>query len=174
MERGNYEGASGEVLEVGVGTGKNIQFYPEGVKVTAIDFSEGMLKKAKKKAEVLQKDVTIKYMDAQEMEFPDNSFDTVFTTCVFCSVPNPVLGLMEIRRVCKPEGKIIMLEHVRSEKKVLGIIMDVMNPIVVNAYGANINRRTLNNVGKAGFTEVKVQNLFGDIVKKINITNVKK
>jgi ubiquinone/menaquinone biosynthesis C-methylase UbiE len=164
---------SGEVLEVGVGTGKNIQFYPEGVSVTAIDFSEGMLKRARKKAEALRKDVKLIHMDAQKMDFPDNSFDTVFTTCVFCSVPDPVLGLMEIRRVCKPGGRVIMLEHVRSERKVLGLIMDIMNPIVVNSYGANINRRTEANVNKAGFTEVKVQSLFGDIVKKITILNTK-
>jgi Methylase involved in ubiquinone/menaquinone biosynthesis len=125
----------GKVLEVGVGTGKNIPYYPDGLEITAIDFSEKMLSKAREKAKKLGKQVHLIHMDAQDMDFPDNTFDTVFTTCVFCSVPNPVKGLKEIRRVCKQDGKIIMIEHVRSERKVLGLIMDVFNPLTVNLWG---------------------------------------
>lgn len=163
----------GKVLEVGVGTGKNIPYYPEGMNITAIDFSEKMLIKAKIKAEALNKKVEFYHMDAELMDFQDNTFDTVFTTCVFCSVPDPVQGLKEIKRVCKPGGKIIMIEHVRSEKKILGLIMDLFNPLVVNSYGANINRRTINNIEKAGFSRINVTNLYSDIVKKITIINVK-
>lgn len=163
----------GKVLEVGVGTGKNIAFYPDGLDITAIDFSEKMLAKAKTKAQQLSKKVKLLHMDAQKMEFPDNCFDTVFTTCVFCSVPDPIKGLKEIRRVCEQDGKIIMIEHVRSEKAVIGLIMDVLNPIVVNMHGANINRRTVNNIEAAGFSNIKVTNLWHDIVKKIEIVNSK-
>jgi len=108
-------------------------------------------------------------MDAQDMDFADNTFDVVFTTCVFCSVPDPVQGLKEIRRVLKPCGEAIMIEHVRSEKKILGKLMDLLNPIPRTIYGANINRRTVENVKKAGFTDVQVKNLTGDIVKKIRM-----
>jgi ubiquinone/menaquinone biosynthesis C-methylase UbiE len=167
------KGLDGKILEVGVGTGKNIPYYPEGMNITAIDFSEKMLNKARMKAEALNKKVKFYYMDAELMAFQDNTFDIVFTTCVFCSVPDPVQGLKEIKRVCKPGGKIIMIEHVRSENKVLGLIMDLFNPLVVNSYGANINRRTINNIEKAGFSRINVTNLFSDIVKKITITNVK-
>ncbi|OGO78747.1 MAG: methyltransferase type 11 [Clostridiales bacterium GWB2_37_7] len=165
----------GRVLEIGVGTGKNIEYYPKDLDITAIDFSEKMLAKAKVKAALYDKKVDLRLMDAQHMDFADNTFDTVFTTCVFCSVPDPIVGLKEIRRICKPDGKIIMIEHVRSEKKVLGLIMDVLNPLVVNSYGANINRKTLENINKAGFdeVEVEVENLFKDIVKKIIIYNKK-
>lgn len=164
---------NGKVLEVGVGTGKNIEYYPNGINITAIDFSERMLEKAREKAEKFNKKVTLMQMDAQDMKFSDNTFDTIFTTCVYCSVPDPIQGLKEMRRVCKPNGKIIMIEHVRSEKKVLGLIMDILNPIVVNTYGANINRRTVENIYKSGFKDVNVNNLYSDIVKKIIVYNHK-
>jgi ubiquinone/menaquinone biosynthesis C-methylase UbiE len=163
----------GKVLEVGVGTGKNIEQYPLNVDITAIDFSEKMLEKAYEKAVKFNKKVKLVNMDAQNMDFPDNTFDVIFTTCVFCSVPDPIVGLKEMRRVCKANGKIIMIEHVRSEKKVLGAIMDMLNPIVVNTYGANINRKTVDNINSAEFVNVSVANLFSDIVKKIEIVNIK-
>lgn len=163
----------GKVLEVGVGTGKNIAYYPNNLDITAIDFSNKMLDKAKEKAKKYAKEVTLIEMDAQNMNLPDNYFDCVFTTCVFCSVPDPVMGLSEIRRVCKSGGKIIMIEHVRSEKAVLGVLMDLFNPIVVSCYGANINRRTVENIKLAGFTAVEVKNLFSDIVMEIIIYNEK-
>lgn len=163
----------GKVLEVGVGTGKNIEYYPDNLDITAIDFSENMLQRAEEKAIKLKKRVSLVHMDAQQMNFQDDTFDTVFTTCVFCSVPDPILGLKEIRRVCKPNGKIIMIEHVRSERQVIGLIMDIFNPIVVSSYGANINRRTVENIKKSGFSKVEVSNLFSDIVKKIVIYNDK-
>ncbi|MFT8889685.1 MAG: methyltransferase domain-containing protein [Ethanoligenens sp.] len=163
----------GRVLEVGVGTGKNIPYYPKCLSVTAIDFSEKMLSKAEKKIVNCHSQVQLNLMDVQHLDFPDDSFDTVLSTCVFCSVPDPVEGLKEIRRVCKPGGKIVMLEHVRSENALLGPIMDVFNPIVFNLYGANINRKTLDNIRKAGFASILAQNLFFDIVKLIAIHNEK-
>jgi ubiquinone/menaquinone biosynthesis C-methylase UbiE len=107
--------AGGKVLEVGVGTRKNLQYYPADCEVTGIDFSPGMLAKAREKVQLAKVPVTLLEMDAENMDFADNMFDTVVATCVFCSVPHPVEGLKEVRRVCKPEGKIILLEHVRSE-----------------------------------------------------------
>lgn len=163
----------GKVLEIGVGTGKNIEYYPSGIDITSIDFSEKMLQKAHEKTVKFNKTVKLVNMDAQNMDFPDNTFDMIFTTCVFCSVPDPIIGLREMRRVCKQNGKIIMIEHVRSERKVLGVIMDILNPIVVNTYGANINRKTLDNINSAGFIKVTTIDLYRDIVKMIEIINTK-
>ncbi len=162
-----------KTLEVGVGTGKNIPYYPDGIDITAIDFSKKMLKKAKKRAKQVNKEVSIKQMDVEHLEFEDNTFDTVFTTFVFCSVPNPIKGLKEIKRVCKNGGKIILLEHVRSDNKVLGKLMDIFNFVPLFIYGANINRRTVDNVKKAGFNDVFVEDIVGNIVKKITIINNK-
>lgn len=167
-------GAKGKVLEVGVGTGKNIPYYPDDAEVTGIDFSERMIEKAKKKSSE-RDNVKVLLMDAEKMLFEDNFFDTVITSCVFCSVPDPVRGLEEIRRVCKSGGKILMLEHVRSDKKIVGKMMDVMNTIPLHIYGANINRRTYDNLLKAGFRkdDIRVEYLWSDIVLLFYITNYK-
>lgn len=167
-----FNGLSGKVLEVGVGTGKNIEHYHDGIEVTAIDFSPKMLKQAREKANKLNQKVDLIEMDAQRMSFPDNSFDFVVTSCVFCSVPDPIKGFQEIHRVLKPGGKAILIEHVRSEKPVLGLLMDLLNPVTVFLHGANINRRTEENIKSAGFTDLKVTNLWGDIVKKFVITKI--
>ena len=133
------KGASGKTLEVGIGTGKNIPYYPANVDLTGIDFSEKMISKAEARL-TGSKNIRLLVMDAQNMEFEDNSFDTVVTSCVFCSVPDPIQGLREIRRVCKNGGKVLMLEHVRSHKKVVGSLMDTFNFIPLNVIGNQNNQ----------------------------------
>ncbi len=166
--------AEGKVLEVGVGTGKNLSYYPAQVQVMAIDFSPRMLEAARKKlAQAGMAAVELRLMDAQSLEFPDDSFDTVVTSCVFCSVPDPVRGLREIRRVLKRDGKLLMLEHVRSGGRILGPLMDLLNPIPLHLYGANINRRTVENLRRAGFSDIRETDLWRDIVKKIVVINRK-
>ena len=155
-----------DVLEVGVGTGKNFPYYPKDVRVTAIDFSPRMLDRARRKAEEAGIKVDLGEMDAQHLEFADGSFDTVLTTFVFCSVPDPVLGLKEIRRVTKPTGKVILLEHVRP-LGMLGNVADAINPLVVRMMGANINRRTEDNIERSGLRIERVESLWRDIVKLI-------
>ena len=104
-------------------------------------------------------------MDAQQLAFPDNFFDTVFATFVFCSVPDPVLGLKELRRVCKPDGRLLLLEHMRPGNPVLGFLFDLVNHLVVRMMGANINRMTIDNIKSAGW-QIKIeQKLSSDIVR---------
>lgn len=153
------------ILEVGVGTGVNFPLYPQDAEITAIDLSDRMLEQAVRKVKP-NGAVTLLRMDAQAMQFPDNTFDTVVTTCVFCSVPDPVLGLSEINRVLKPAGRAVLLEHVRSDTP-FGIIMDLLNPLVVRLFGANINRRTVENVRRAGLVIESVDSFMGNIVKLI-------
>ncbi|WP_432718577.1 class I SAM-dependent methyltransferase [Pectinatus frisingensis] len=166
LRRQIVELASGNVLEIGVGTGKNLSYYKNCV-VTGIDFSSGMLAKAQKVVRQRQMPIKLLEMDAQNMMFPDNSFDTVLATCVFCSVPNPVKGLEEARRVCKSDGRIILLEHVRSENLFLGRLMDILNPLSLHLIGSNINRKTVENVEKANIKILQVKNVKGNLVKLI-------
>jgi ubiquinone/menaquinone biosynthesis C-methylase UbiE len=160
-----------EVLEVGVGTGKNMPYYPDDVHVTAVDLSERMLSKARERARMLRLDVDLRQMDAQRLAFPSDAFDTVVATFVFCSVPDPVIGLRELGRVCKPEGEIRLLEHMRARNDILGWLMDIANPMMVRVIGANMNRRTMENIEKAGLQierveDLSVQGIFKLIVAK--------
>jgi ubiquinone/menaquinone biosynthesis C-methylase UbiE len=157
----------GKVLEVGVGTGKNMDYYPDGIEITAVDLSPRMLKRAQKRAGRLGLDVRLLEMDAQSLAFPDNFFDTVFATFVFCSVPDPVQGLRELRRVCKPAGKLLLLEHVRPGNELMGIFFDAINPLIVRMIGANINRRTVDNIEAAGWQIQTQQHLSSDVVRLI-------
>ncbi len=157
----------GRVLEVGVGTGRNLKFYHDGLALTAIDFSPKMLSKAQKKAIRLGLQVDLRLMDVQQLEFEDHAFDSAVSTFVFCSVPEPLRGLSEVLRVLQPGGRAYFLEHVRSRKAVLGWMMDVMTPLTRRLSGANMNRDTVANVAAAGFRILEVRDLWLDIVKLI-------
>lgn len=155
-----------DILEVGVGTGKSFPFYPSGCRITAVDFSRAMLQRAAAKAEQQRVTVELRCMDVQRLDFPDAHFDTVVGSFVFCSVPDPRRGLREIHRVLKPGGRLVLLEHVLSERPWLAKLMRAVNPLVVRLAGANINRETVANVAAAGFTIERVDHLSG-IVKLI-------
>ncbi|MBK8903552.1 MAG: class I SAM-dependent methyltransferase [Anaerolineaceae bacterium] len=135
-----------KVLEVGVGTGKNIPYYPADLDITAIDLTPGMLDRATALATETEADVKLQLGDVQKLDFPNDTFDEVVATFVFCSVPDPGLGFNEIARVLKPNGRLLLLEHVRSANPVVGKLMDLLDPIMVRLMGAHINRRTLANI----------------------------
>ncbi len=154
----------GNVLLVAAGTGLDFQLFNEGLNITAIDFSPKMVEIAKQKTSEYNGNIEVKLADVQEMGFGDSYFDTVVTSCTFCSVPDPVKGLKEIYRVLKPEGNLLMFEHVRPSNFLLGTMMDLMT-IFSRKFGPDLNRRTGDNIRIAGFRITREFNIYLDMVK---------
>ena len=156
------------VLEVGVGTGKNMPHWPTDAQVTGIDLTPGMLEIARRRMRQTDLAADLRLGDAQALDFPNATFDTAVATFVFCSVPYPVLGLRELARVVRPGGRVLLLEHMRSANPILGALMDFINPLVVRLMGANINRWTVENVQASGLQVESVEDLgTGGIFKLI-------
>jgi len=141
-----------EILEVGAGTGLNFP-YADAINhnFTAIDLSDGMLKRARQKAARAQLQIKLLQMDVQKLQFQDDIFDSVIGSFLFCSVPYPLLGLREVKRVCKPMGKVVLLEHGLSENRVMAAFMNAADPIVAWVTGAeHINRKIEESVVQSG------------------------
>jgi ubiquinone/menaquinone biosynthesis C-methylase UbiE len=156
----------GEALMVAAGTGNDFQFFPPGQEILAIDISPKMLERAARKAAACSGSIELREMDVCALPLPDASFDTVVTVCTFCSVPRPVAGLRELRRVLKPDGQLLMFEHVRSKIGVVGVLLDLMTQLS-RRFGPELNRDTVANVVKAGFTLRREENIYLDVVKTI-------
>ena len=161
------KGVHGHILEVGVGLGTNFKYYPQEATVKGIDFSPKMLERARENLDSAAANIELFEMDVENLEFEDNSFDYIVSTCVFCSVPNPVKGFKELRRVIKPNGKIVMLEHMRSENEIIGKVLDFFNPVSVNLIGVNINRKTLSNLYQANLEVDEQEFLMTSVMRKL-------
>ncbi len=149
--------ARGQVLEVGVGTGTNLRHYPAEVDLTGLDLSPRMLQQAQARVDRLGLSAELERGDVEQLTFPDASFDTVTATCVFCSVGDPVRGLQEVRRVTKPDGQVLLYEHVRPQSRLLGAVFDLLSPLTRRLIGPSINRRTERNIRTAGLEIVEVR-----------------
>ncbi|MEZ5333837.1 MAG: methyltransferase domain-containing protein [Methanolobus sp.] len=162
-------GLSGRVLDLGIGTGKNISYYPDECEVVGVDISNKMLSHAKRKArEGKRKNISLFQMDAENLGFKDDSFDYVITTFVLCSIPDPVAALKEMKRLCRPDGMVINLEHMKSDNKSIAFVENIFNPLTVAATGVNINRETVENIRKSGLNIVEVRNMaFLDVFRLI-------
>lgn len=156
----------GKVLFAALGTGLDIPAFPPGQTITAIDLSPEMLKRAQPRIEAYPGDLKAELMDIHELTFPDECFDQVFTSCTFCSVPNPIVGLRSLRRVLKPGGSLFMFEHTGSCYFPFNRMMDFMT-LITRRLGPDMNRDTVANVKAAGFEITEINNLFLDVVKTI-------
>jgi phosphatidylethanolamine/phosphatidyl-N-methylethanolamine N-methyltransferase len=120
----------GRVLEVGIGTGLNLPLYPRDINLMGIDLSEGMLRKAQEKLEQLRMaNVILKVMDASALDFGDGEFDATLATYVISAVPDPVAVLREMRRVTKPGGTLVILNHFRSQNPFMRHVEDALAPM---------------------------------------------
>ncbi|MBC8500775.1 MAG: methyltransferase domain-containing protein [Nanoarchaeota archaeon] len=158
----------GDVLEIGVGTGRNLGYYNNKANVTGIDLSPKMLSRAIKKAKLAKRNYSLLVMDAENLKFKDESFDYIVCIGVLCSIPNPVKALDEMRRVLKPKGEILMLEHMLSDNKLIYFLENIFNPITKGFFGFNINRDTLSNIKKAHLRICEKDNIaMHDVFKKL-------
>jgi ubiquinone/menaquinone biosynthesis C-methylase UbiE len=156
----------GKSLMVAAGTGNDFKHFPPGLTIDALDISPKMLEMAAPRAVGYPGTLTLKEADVCNLDYPDDTFDTVLTVCTFCSVPKPILGLSELRRVLKPGGQILMFEHMRSAVAQFGVLLDLMTPLS-RKFGPDLNRDTVGNVLKAGFKLRRVENVYLDIVRII-------
>jgi phosphatidylethanolamine/phosphatidyl-N-methylethanolamine N-methyltransferase len=154
---------SEHALEVGIGTGLNLPLYPPAVRLTGIDISQEMLDKAVERVQSLaMPNVTLKVMDATSMDFADNEFDKALATYTISAVPDPVAVLREMRRVVRPEGTLVLLNHFRSANRVVGRFEDLVAPLCTRlGWKSNLPLRPL--LTQVGLTP--------ELVVKINMFN---
>ena len=170
VQKDHFKQMRGKVLQIGVGTGMEIINFPPGLDITGIDLSPKMLERALWRAKQYQGKIRFCLMNAESLAFPDDTFDTVATVCVFCTVPHPIAGLKECRRVLKPGGKLLMFEHVMSKNLIYGLSLRFMSIFTNALEGTHLDRDTLENVRKAGFNIKSEKNVYLDIVKAIEGT----
>lgn len=149
--------AAGRVLEVGIGTGRNLAHYPPGVSLVGVDLSGAMLRRAARRAATTPSDVSLVRADLRHLPFRAAAFDTATATCVFCSVTDPVAGLREVATAVEALGRVLLLEHVRPRNRLLGWASDQLSPLTRRVFGPEINRLTERNVEVAGLRMVSVR-----------------
>jgi ubiquinone/menaquinone biosynthesis C-methylase UbiE len=168
LRRRLLQQASGRVLEVAVGTGKNLHSYPANCRISAVDVSSEMLSVARKRAAKLSLNVSFLLADAEALPFPDRSFDTVVSSLTTCTFPNPVAALREMARVCRPQGRILLLEHGRSNREWLGRLQDRRADRHAQQLGCHWNSEPLKLVREAGFKVSNSRRLFFGVFHTID------
>ncbi|MFF4602654.1 class I SAM-dependent methyltransferase [Streptomyces sp. NPDC001339] len=142
--------ASGDVLEVAVGTGLNLPLYPPGVRLTGIEWSPEMLAVARRRADELGRPADLREGDAQALPFPDASFDTVVCTLALCAIPDDQRAIAEMNRVLKPGGRLLLLDHVPSSVWPVRALQRLIELITVPLGGEHLLRRPLRHIQAAG------------------------
>lgn len=160
LRRRLLQRASGTVLEIAVGTGKNLRYYRKACQVTAVDFSAAMLENARKRADRLGLNVQFLVMDAEALAFREQCFSTVVSSLSLCTFPDPVAALKEIARVCRADGRILLLEHGRSDREWLGDWQDRRADRHAKLLGCRWNREPLDLVHQAGLKPIAAHRTF--------------
>ncbi|WP_255681613.1 class I SAM-dependent methyltransferase [Natrinema sp. SYSU A 869] len=168
--RRQFEHANGRVLDVACGTGKNFSYLPPSVELVGIDISTDMLAHARDELDRLGLDGTVHQMDAQALDFPDDSFDTVISSFSTCTFPDPIAVLHEMERVCTPDGEILLVEHSRSNIAPLAWLQDWRAESHYEKNGCRLNHDPLATVKQAGLPVKNVSNAFFGLVTAIEAT----
>jgi ubiquinone/menaquinone biosynthesis C-methylase UbiE len=144
--------AVGETLEVAIGTGLNVPHYRDEVRLTGLDWSDGMLDGARRRAADLGRTVTLRQGDARDLPFADTSFDSVVSTFSLCAIPDPTAALAEMDRVLRPGGLLLLADHVVSTVWAVRGLQAVLDAVTVPMQGEHWRRRPLTTVEAMGYT----------------------
>ena len=144
--------ATGDVLEIAVGTGRNVPHYGPEVHLAGQDISLQMLEIARERAQALGRDVDLCVGDAQHLGFPPERFDSVVSTLALCTIPDDRRALAEAWRVLRPAGRLILLEHVRSPQPFVRLLQRLLEPLAVRYAGDHLLRDPLDHLASLGFS----------------------
>ena len=171
LRRVLFKGLHGTLLEAGVGTGRNFPYYPNGSNVTGIDISPAMLERARQRKHTLGTVVDLREMDVTQLNFPDETFDSIVSTFLCCvlDAEQQQPALEELRRVCRPDGTIRILEYAVSQDPARRVIMKLWAPWVRFAYGAAFDRNTEQYLDAAGLDLVDKRFLYKDIIALLTV-----
>jgi ubiquinone/menaquinone biosynthesis C-methylase UbiE len=161
------EQATGEVLEVAVGTGLNLEAYPRDVTLTGIDLSDAMLDIARSRATEVGRTATLQQADAHQLPFDDASFDTVVCTFGLCAIPDHTRAIAEMTRVLRPGGRLILVDHIASTSRVARGVQRFLEIFTVPLGGEHFVRRPLNHVRAAGFDIEQTQRFKLGLVERL-------
>ncbi|UVI29421.1 class I SAM-dependent methyltransferase [Paenibacillus spongiae] len=159
--------AKGDVLELAVGAGANFPYYPSEVKVTAADFSQAMLDKAIGAAKQHHIDAEFLCSDMEDIRFPDHSFDTIVSTLSMCSYADPLQVLKNINRWCRPDGRILLMEHGISSNFAVSAIQRTLNPLLYRTLGCHHTRNITGLVRESGIVIEQVESYWLNMVHLI-------
>lgn len=159
--------AVGEVLEVAVGTGRNLPFYPDGTRLTGVDWSPAMLAVARERAAALGRDVDLRQGDAQALDFPDDSFDTVLCALGLCAIPDDRRAVTEMARVLRPGGRLLLVDHVAASSRALRAVQWLYERVTIPREGEHFRRRPLTHVRDLGFAIEETQRFKLGIVERL-------
>ena len=166
FKRDFFAAMEGRVLFLAAGTGLDFQFFPPGNRVAALDVSERMLERARERAADYDGTIELHQMDVGRLAFADASFDQIYTSCTFCSVTDPLAGLIELRRVLAPGGELRMFEHTGSRWFPFSLMLTACTPLS-RLVGPEMNRPTVETVRRAGFEVRRVTRHYLDVLKSI-------
>jgi len=159
--------AEGEVLEIAVGTGRNLPYYPDGVRLSGVELSPAMLEIARTRAREVGREIDLRVGDAQALEFPDESFDSVVCTLSLCTIPDDRAAVAEVRRVLRPGGRFLLLEHVRSPLLPIRTAERLLEPLMLRFEADHLTREPLEHLRAEGFTIERLERSKLGIVERV-------
>jgi ubiquinone/menaquinone biosynthesis C-methylase UbiE len=163
--------AQGEMLEVAVGTGLNLPLYDSGVNVTGIELSKEMLERARRRAAKHDLEADLREGDAHALPFDNASFDTVVCTFALCEIPDVPQAVAEMKRVLKPGGNLVLVDHVRSKSRAVFVIQKAIEQLSARLFGDYQTRRPLDEVLRQGFEISEHERFrFGGMVERVVAT----